>query len=37
MPSKLMMQARLSRLMVATQQVWEKQDMKAIVRMADLG
>jgi hypothetical protein len=35
MPSKAMMQARLSRHMVATQQVWEKHDMKAIERMAD--
>jgi hypothetical protein len=37
MASKLMMQSRLSRLMVATQQVQEKHDMKAMVRMADLG
>jgi hypothetical protein len=29
------MQARMSRLMVATQQVLEKHDMKAIVRMDD--
>jgi hypothetical protein len=28
MPSKVMVQARLSRLMVATQQVLEKYDMK---------
>jgi hypothetical protein len=28
MPSKVMVQARLSRLMVATQQVKEKYDMK---------
>jgi hypothetical protein len=37
MPSKLTMQVGLSRLMVATQQVQEKHDMKAIVRMAGLG
>jgi hypothetical protein len=30
MPSKAMVQARLSRLMVATQQVREKYDMKAL-------
>jgi hypothetical protein len=35
MPSKAMMQARLSRLMVATQQVQEKHDMKATERMVD--
>jgi hypothetical protein len=35
MPSKATMQVRLSRLMVATQQVWEKDDMKATERMAD--
>jgi hypothetical protein len=28
MQSKAMVQARLSRLLVATQQVWEKHDMK---------
>jgi hypothetical protein len=30
MPSKVMMQARLSRLMVAAQQVREKYDMKVL-------
>jgi hypothetical protein len=36
MPSKEMMQASLSRLMGATQQVLEKKhDMKTIVRMDD--
>jgi hypothetical protein len=30
MPSKVMVQARLSKLMVATQQVWEKYDMKVL-------
>jgi hypothetical protein len=30
MQSKVMVQARLSRLMVATQQVWEKHDMEVL-------
>jgi hypothetical protein len=30
MPSKVMVQARLSRLMVATEQVQEKYDMKVL-------
>jgi hypothetical protein len=30
MPSKVMVQARLSRIMVATQQVREKYDMKVL-------
>jgi hypothetical protein len=30
MQSKEMVQARLSRAMVATQQVWEKHDMKVL-------
>jgi hypothetical protein len=30
MPSKVMVQARLSKLMVATQQVREKYDMKVL-------
>jgi hypothetical protein len=30
MPSKLMVQAKLSRLMMATQQVREKYDMKVL-------
>jgi hypothetical protein len=37
MQSKAMVQARLRRLMVATQQVWEKHDMKVLSKDGSLG
>jgi hypothetical protein len=37
MPSKVMVQARLSRLMVTTQQVREKYDMKVLNKGGRLG
>jgi hypothetical protein len=37
MPSKVMVQARLSRFMVATQQVREKYDMKVLNKGGWLG
>jgi hypothetical protein len=37
MPSKVMVQARLTRLVVATQQVQEKYDMKALNKGGWLG
>jgi hypothetical protein len=37
MQSKVMVQARLSRLMVTTQQVWEKHDMKVLSKDGSLG
>jgi hypothetical protein len=37
MPSKVMVQARMSRLMVATQQVREKYDMKVLNKGGQLG
>jgi hypothetical protein len=37
MQSKAMVQVKLSRLMVATQQVWEKHDMKVLSKDGWLG